>query len=193
MTIRKPISPKVRFEVFKRDRFTCRYCGRTTPQVILEIDHIVPVAEGGTNEVENLVTACYECNRGKGTVPLDEIPEADENLHERTILLAEREVQLREYNEVMRQIRERQEREAVELIDYWCELTGIDKQRASDFYVPDYIKMLTFLQDIAAEDIKWAMIRATSDTRMTVHQSLKYLYGVLWRWKRDGVDKRERG
>ena len=192
VTKRKPISPKIRFEVFKRDHFTCRYCGRTTPQVILEIDHIVPVAEGGTDDTENLVTACYECNRGKGAIPFDEIPEADENIHERTVLLAEREMQLREYNEVLRQIRERQEREAVELIDYWCDLLNIDKEKCRDFYIPDYVKMLNFLQDIAAEDIKWAMIRSATDTRLTVYQRLKYLYGVLWRWKREGVDKRDR-
>jgi 5-methylcytosine-specific restriction endonuclease McrA len=41
------VTPKVRFEVFKRDNFTCRYCGRKTPEVVLEVDHVVPVAEDG--------------------------------------------------------------------------------------------------------------------------------------------------
>lgn len=44
---RKAISKKTRFEVFKRDRFTCQYCGATPPGVLLHIDHIHPVAEGG--------------------------------------------------------------------------------------------------------------------------------------------------
>lgn len=65
-TKRKPISKSLRFEVFKRDAFTCQYCGRSAPDVILEVDHIVPVAEGGKNELINLVTSCRECNRGKG-------------------------------------------------------------------------------------------------------------------------------
>ena len=66
MANRKPLSKKVRFEVFKRDHFTCQYCGRMAPDVILEIDHIKPVAEGGTNDMINLITSCRDCNRGKG-------------------------------------------------------------------------------------------------------------------------------
>lgn len=63
--VRKPISKKTRFEVFKRDNFTCQYCGASAPDVILEIDHIKPVSKGGTNSILNLVTSCKECNRGK--------------------------------------------------------------------------------------------------------------------------------
>lgn len=65
-TKRKSISKKLRFEVFKRDSFTCQYCGRKAPDVILECDHIVPVAEGGPTNMLNLITSCQECNRGKG-------------------------------------------------------------------------------------------------------------------------------
>jgi len=60
------VSKSTRFEVFKRDTFTCQYCGRRTPDVVLEIDHIVPRVQGGTNDPENLATACFDCNRGKG-------------------------------------------------------------------------------------------------------------------------------
>ena len=66
MAKRKSITKKVRFEVFKRDSFKCQYCGRSSPDVILEVDHIVPVAKGGTNEMLNLITSCMDCNRGKG-------------------------------------------------------------------------------------------------------------------------------
>lgn len=47
---RVPISKALRFEVFKRDSFTCQYCGRSAPEVVLEVDHIVPVSKGGTND-----------------------------------------------------------------------------------------------------------------------------------------------
>lgn len=63
---RKPIGKKLRFEVFKRDSFCCQYCGRSAPDVILEVDHLKPVAEGGENELLNLITSCRDCNRGKG-------------------------------------------------------------------------------------------------------------------------------
>ena len=63
---RKSITKSVRFEVFKRDSFKCQYCGASAPDVILEVDHIVPVAEGGENDIMNLITSCRDCNRGKG-------------------------------------------------------------------------------------------------------------------------------
>lgn len=72
MAKRKPISKKIRFEVFKRDKFTCQYCGQMAPDVILEVDHIKPVAEGGDNEMVNLITSCRDCNRGKGKRKLSE-------------------------------------------------------------------------------------------------------------------------
>lgn len=65
MAKRTPIPKSVRFEVFKRDKFTCQYCGASAPDVILEIDHIMPVSKGGTNDIMNLVTSCRDCNRGK--------------------------------------------------------------------------------------------------------------------------------
>lgn len=69
---RKAISKKIRFEVFKRDKFTCQYCGRKAPDVVLNVDHINPVAEGGTNDILNLITACFACNNGKRAIPLSQ-------------------------------------------------------------------------------------------------------------------------
>lgn len=66
MAKRKPVSKKVRFEVFKRDSFTCQYCGAKAPDATLQVDHILPVAEGGKNDILNLVTSCSDCNQGKG-------------------------------------------------------------------------------------------------------------------------------
>lgn len=66
------ISKKVRFEVFKRDGFKCQYCGRSAPDVILHVDHINPVSNGGNNDIMNLVTSCSKCNLGKGATRLDD-------------------------------------------------------------------------------------------------------------------------
>lgn len=63
--MRKPITKKLRFEIFKRDNFTCQYCGRKAPDVILNVDHINPVKRGGKNDILNLITSCFECNSGK--------------------------------------------------------------------------------------------------------------------------------
>jgi hypothetical protein len=72
MTDRKTLSKKTRFEIFKRDSFTCQYCGKSAPDVILQVDHIMPVSKGGENEITNLITACYLCNQGKRDILLDD-------------------------------------------------------------------------------------------------------------------------
>ena len=69
---REGLSKKLRFEIFKRDKFTCQYCGSKAPDVILEIDHINPVALGGKNEILNLITSCKDCNSGKKAIPLND-------------------------------------------------------------------------------------------------------------------------
>lgn len=65
MPERKPLKKSIRFEVFKRDSFTCQYCGAKAPDAILQVDHIIPVKEGGTDDIMNLVTSCRDCNLGK--------------------------------------------------------------------------------------------------------------------------------
>lgn len=72
MTKRKALSKRIRFEVFKRDSFTCQYCGRKAPEVVLQVDHIEPRAEGGEDSILNLVTSCADCNSGKGATTLDD-------------------------------------------------------------------------------------------------------------------------
>ena len=54
-----------RFAVLERDHFTCQCCGQYAPNVKLEVDHIIPVEDGGTDEPTNLRTTCYACNRGR--------------------------------------------------------------------------------------------------------------------------------
>lgn len=69
---RKAISKTLRFEVFKRDCFKCQYCGAEAPKAVLHVDHIHPVAKGGTNDILNLITSCSDCNSGKGARTLSD-------------------------------------------------------------------------------------------------------------------------
>ena len=64
---RQPIPRQLRHKVFKRDGYRCRECGASKDETSLEIDHIVPVARGGTNDINNLQTLSRECNRMKHT------------------------------------------------------------------------------------------------------------------------------
>lgn len=74
------IGKSLRFEVFARDGFTCQYCGRRPPDVLLECDHIHPQSKGGTDDSLNLLTSCLDCNRGKRAKLISEVaprPDAD--------------------------------------------------------------------------------------------------------------------
>lgn len=169
------VGPKLRFEVFKRDDFTCQYCGGRTPAVILECDHVVPRAEGGTDEFENLTTACWECNRGKGAAPLGELPPSAD-VHERCTLLAEREMQIREYNAIRARIRMREESEIRWLCEIW------------EHYFP-YARKLSAatlrhrLQSFSCYEVADA-IEATAygkERRVIEGNVIPYFYGVLKR------------
>lgn len=59
------VSRRLRYEVLRRDAHRCRYCGSGAPDVPLTVDHVVPVALGGSDDPANLVTACRDCNSGK--------------------------------------------------------------------------------------------------------------------------------
>jgi hypothetical protein len=76
------VSNRLRFEILRRDRFRCRYCGASAANAVLEIDHVEPRAKGGTDAPTNLVTACESCNSGKTDKPLDapviaDVPEVE--------------------------------------------------------------------------------------------------------------------
>lgn len=69
-TYRKLGYLKLRFQILDRDNFTCQYCGRKPPKVILQVDHINPKSNDGELIKDNLITACFECNQGKKDIIL---------------------------------------------------------------------------------------------------------------------------
>ncbi len=65
---RAKVTVSVRWAVLARDGFCCRACGRSKlkgDDIILHVDHIRPIAKGGTSDVSNLQTLCADCNLGK--------------------------------------------------------------------------------------------------------------------------------
>ncbi len=65
---RRSLSAKLRFQILKRDNFTCTYCGKSREHdgVVLHVDHKTSLKDGGTDDPGNLVTSCNTCNFGKG-------------------------------------------------------------------------------------------------------------------------------
>ena len=68
----RPLSRRLRFEVLRRDGHRCYYCGASAPDVRLTVDHVLPVALGGSSDPSNLVAACEDCNSGKASTSPDE-------------------------------------------------------------------------------------------------------------------------
>lgn len=171
MKKRKNLSKRVRFEVFKRDLFTCQYCGATPPDVVLEVDHIDPVAEGGSDEEGNLVTACFNCNRGKAAVLLTVVPEG---LAERAARVAEAEEQLAGYREVMQAQRERKEDDAWAIIGALYDATETTQAR--------FGSVQRFLERLPFEDVLDAAITTrTNMSRYGLERKFKYFCSICWR------------
>lgn len=64
------ISKRLRYEILRRDQYTCRFCGASAPHVQLEIDHVIPRSAGGADAAGNLQVLCEDCNAGKSaTMP----------------------------------------------------------------------------------------------------------------------------
>ena len=66
---RQLMTKKLREYIINRDNFTCCNCGNSThsePNLLLEVDHIIPIAKGGYTVENNLQTLCRKCNRSKG-------------------------------------------------------------------------------------------------------------------------------
>lgn len=65
---RRLMTKKLRESIKKRDNYTCCNCRNSVyaePNLLLEIDHIIPVSKGGCTEEKNLQTLCWKCNRSK--------------------------------------------------------------------------------------------------------------------------------
>jgi hypothetical protein len=126
-TKRKGIGKKDRFEVFKRDNFTCQYCGAHPPAVVLQVDHIVAVAAGGENDMDNYITACQPCNIGKGAGDLKVAPQS---LADKAADVQEREEQLLGWHAVMADRRDRIEEdmwEVAEILDPGSSKSGMSR------------------------------------------------------------------
>lgn len=126
MAERKILSKKTRFEVFKRDKFTCQYCGRMAPDVILEVDHIKPVAKGGDNDILNLITSCRDCNRGKGKNLLSQVDVLKKS-QKQLLDMAEKAEQAQMMVDWKTELLSVREREAKAIEELIISLTGVEE------------------------------------------------------------------
>ena len=177
---RKNLSKRTRFEIFKRDGFRCVYCGTTPVQSALRVDHVIPVAENGTNVPENLVTSCHDCNAGKAATPLEKKRLTKPML---TVAHTDHVEQIREYLKVQKQIAEARQEAAEELAEYWQakigpmsedmfnRLSGIIHELPSD-------KLIEAINIVARKFGKMNHFHSYDATKRA-----KYFNGILRKWR----------
>lgn len=179
-TNRIAVPKRVRFEVFKRDGFSCQYCGAHPPSVILHLDHINPVAHGGKNDIDNLITACEPCNLGKSDKLLSDVPPS---LKDKAAQVKEREAQIKGYQRTMDQARSR--------VDDDAELVCNAYEKLNPGYTLNNQSMVSarlFVDKLGRHEVVEAMERAYSRPSRGAGSQFKYFCGICWNKIREQKD-----
>ncbi len=178
---RKALSKRTRFEIFKRDGFQCIYCGVTPERAVLRVDHVKPVAEGGGDEPENLVTACHDCNAGKGPVPLEQrkhvVGKATEEAKEQP-------EQIREWLALQREMTAAKSEVVAALEEQWGRTVGYVSRNLTG-------KLPGMVQEFGAERMAEAIDIVAQKRLGDGQNQVRYLCGIARNWRTEGVPKVE--
>lgn len=168
------VSKRVRYEVLRRDDFTCRYChSKDKP---LQVDHVIPIALGGKDTPDNLVAACRDCNVGKSSVQPDEKSVSDVSEEQLSLAKALKQMLGRKSASI-----EEQSRFDREFIDYWYQSA---EQQGDKYAHPDdnWRSSLAKWHDIGIpQELVFHAVDLAFDKK-AISQSSKYRYmcGVVW-------------
>lgn len=180
---RKGLGKKLRFQVFHRDGFTCQYCGRRPPQVVLQPDHVLAHSKGGSDTLDNLITSCEDCNQGKGDADLAAAPES---LKDRIARQKETAEQVAAYNAFLMEQRQKEEEAIDRLGIYWCNKThGPRQQNKYTFGEARAASVKRFLQDLPEAEVLEAIDIANARYPLAPGvddlRTWRYFCGVCWR------------
>ena len=169
------ISKKQRFEIFKRDGFVCQYCGRKPPEIVLELDHIMSRKRKGKDEPENLITACFDCNRGKGSRDLKVAPDSIKKKKE---VLKEKREQLKEFHKLQEEIQNAILEDVIKLAIHWEELSQNKEEltAAGKRNIKHLLRTFTFYEIQEAMEIAWQ--------KLNLDDRFAYTCGILWTQKK---------
>lgn len=179
---RKSISKKLRFEVFKRDKFICQYCGQKAPDVILVIDHIQPVSKKGTNDIINLITSCHACNSGKSNVLLSD-DTAIEKQRKQMEEFEERKQQLKLMIQWQKECNDNDQLLIEALNEHWKSLTGIMITIIGSNNLRLLIKKYSFTEiseamEISVKQYGYMMISENKLSKESLELAFKKISGI---------------
>lgn len=178
------VSKRLRFEVLRRDNHTCRYCGASSPDVKMTVDHVVPTTLGGSDDPDNLVAACVDCNAGKSSVPAGAPLIAD------VAQDALRWAEAVKFAAMLQKIsREDLQRRVEKFESWWTAWTWTDwKGDSHTFRLPeDWQYSIESLYDAGAgnDDIYHAVTVAMRANKVQADNRFRYFCGVMWRLLRE--------
>lgn len=165
---RKPVGKRLRFSIFARDNFTCKYCGKQSDEVPLHLDHVIPVSKGGTNDESNLVTSCRDCNLGKSNIEIDQAAPTESD---RLRMLQEAHEQEEAARRALVIVQSRKLRKD-ELIGFWCDTTGRDEYDVATLNV-----VFSYVRDLG-EDLVYSWIEKAAATCWNDQNMGKYISGI---------------
>jgi hypothetical protein len=166
------IPKRLRYEVLRRDNFTCRYCGAKAPDVKITVDHVMPDVLEGPTKASNLVAACSDCNSGKSST----IPDAPlvEQVNEDALRYA------RALSQVIEERAARFSAESGYLDRFdkqWCSWTNPPMDRAADWES----SILNFLSAGVSEDYILRAVNTAMGKRYISGRKLwAYFCGICW-------------
>lgn len=172
-------TPRVRYEILRRDNHTCRYCGAKAPDVQLTIDHVMPLALGGASTPDNGVTACMDCNTGKSSTPADAPLVEDVREHDLAFRKSVRDNLLR--------ITEDETADddvidawAEKFVDYWCtNLSIMGKFPANMLENFERWHSLGVPDDLILYAMKQARV-ASHGNAWSIDRKWRYTCGIIW-------------
>lgn len=176
----RTIQKKKRFLIFERDNFTCQYCGRRPDQdtVVLHVDHVISVHDGGTSDDQNLITSCADCNLGKGKISVLKKTKTVDDLETDILNAKERLDQLKEMNK-RRSSLKKVEQNILAQQTVWIE------EALGDYANKDLVLALytsyekqKLEQGVFAESMKIALKKHLSSPFSNIKEFVSYSVGV---------------
>jgi hypothetical protein len=177
---RKSITPSLRWSVFSRDGFMCRYCGAQAGQdgVELVCDHVISVIEGGDNRFDNLVTACNKCNGGKGARSLREAPTNKEvvaRIHDRAATLQQQAAAMSAAIQAQKSVEQM-------AVNIKCDAYDTD---TADFQRGEQQHIIKLCQAYGADQVlQW--YKAAASRGVPEYRAIKYVYGIVRKVREGG-------
>lgn len=164
------LSKRKRFSVFQRDGFTCQYCGRRPPDVMLQVDHIVPSSKGGSDDTTNLITSCFDCNSGKSDTSLDAVPDS-------LVDIQSRRIEALQQAAAVQKLERKQERAIQKQIED-LEAEFVTKGRIFNSETRRSIRL--FLTKLGYEEVFQAMHTADARGYIANEKEWRYFCGICW-------------